>query len=73
MAIAMVFKDPGSAVPLQGALVEPRDFGRFLFERYWLAVEVVSILLLVALVAAIQVGRRRDADGEEAGETEAHP
>ncbi len=60
VAVAMVFKDPGSEIVLQGAVAQPRDFGRFLFDRYWLAVEIVSILLLVALVAIIHLGKRRD-------------
>ena len=63
---AMVFKDPGSGIVLQGAVVKPRDFGHFLFDRYWLAVEIVSVLLLVALVAIIQLGKRMGADGDEA-------
>ena len=67
VAVAMVFKDPGSGVVLQGAVVEPRDFGHFLFDRYWLAVEIVSILLFVALVAIIQLGKRKGASGDEAG------
>jgi len=62
VAVAMVFKDPGSKIVLQGAVAQPRDFGRFLFDRYWLAVEIVSILLLVALVAIVHLGRRRDTD-----------
>jgi NADH-quinone oxidoreductase subunit J len=41
----------------------PREFGRFLFQRYWLAVEIVSLLLLLALVAAIQLGRRKGEGG----------
>lgn len=57
--VAMVFKDPGGGVVLQGAMAPPGKFGQFLFDRYWLAVEIVSILLLVALVAIIQVGKRR--------------
>ena len=65
VAVAMVFKDPGSGIVLQGAVAEPRDFGRFLFDRYWLAVEIVSILLLVALVAIIQLSKRREADSGE--------
>jgi len=65
VAAAMVFKDPGSGIVLQGAVARPRDFGRFLFDRYWLAVEILSILLLVALVAIIQLGKRREADGGE--------
>ena len=66
VAVAMVFKDPGSRIVLQGAVVHPRDFGHFLFDRYWLAVEIVSILLLVALVAIIQLGKRKEAGGDEA-------
>jgi NADH-quinone oxidoreductase subunit J len=68
VAVAMVFKDPKSGIVLQSAVAQPGDFGHFLFERYWLAVEIVSILLLVALVVIIQVGRRRGADDEEQGE-----
>jgi hypothetical protein len=71
VAVAMVFKDPNSGIVLQSAVAQPGDFGRFLFERYWLAVEIVSILLLVALVVIIQVGRR-GSDGEEQGEN-VHP
>jgi NADH-quinone oxidoreductase subunit J len=65
VAVAMVFKDPGSGSVLQGAVAQPRDFGHFLFDRYWLAVEIVSILLLVALVAVIQIGKRRSAGDDE--------
>jgi NADH-quinone oxidoreductase subunit J len=65
VAVATIFKDPGSGIVLQGAATQPKDFGRFLFERYWLAVEIISILLLVALVAIIQVGKGRGMGGEE--------
>jgi NADH-quinone oxidoreductase subunit J len=57
VVVAMVFKDPSSGIVLHGAVVQPRDFGHFLFDRYWLAVEIVSILLLVALVAITQLGK----------------
>ncbi len=70
--IAMLFKDPHSGIVLQGASAQPKDFGRFLFERYWLAVEIVSILLLVALVTIIQVGKGRGTGGDEA-EIEINP
>ena len=66
VAVAMVFKDPGSVTVLQGAAVQPRDFGHFLFDRYWLAVEIVSVLFLVALVAIVQLGKKRREDGGEA-------
>ncbi len=62
---AMIFKDPGSGIVLQGAIAQPRDFGRFLFDRYWLAVEIVSILFLVALAAILHLGKRRDTEEAE--------
>jgi len=65
VAAAMVFKDPGSKIVLRGAVAQPGDFGRFLFDRYWLAIEIVSILLLVALVAIIQLGKRKGTDTGE--------
>jgi len=65
VAVATVFKDPGNRIVLQGAVAQPRDFGRFLFDRYWLAVEIISILFLVALVAILHLGKKREADGDE--------
>jgi NADH-quinone oxidoreductase subunit J len=62
---SMVFKDDGSGIVLQGAVAQPRQFGRFLFDRYWLAVEIVSILFLVALVAILHLGKRRDTEETE--------
>ena len=72
VAVIMVFKDPGSGIVLKGAVAQPRDFGRFLFDRYWLAVEIVSILFLVALVAIIQLGKKKEAGNDEA-ERRANP
>jgi NADH-quinone oxidoreductase subunit J len=65
VAVATVFKDPGSRIVLQGAIAQPRDFGRFLFDRYWLAVEIVSILFLVALVAILYLGKSPSPPGGE--------
>jgi NADH-quinone oxidoreductase subunit J len=65
VAASMVFKDDGSGIILQGAVAQPRDFGRFLFDRYWLAVEIVSILFLVALVAILHLGKRSDTEETE--------
>ena len=75
VSVAVVFKDPGSRVILQGAVAKPASFAHFLFDKYWLAVEIVSLLLLVALVAILQVGKHRDADGDKAEKrvTEVHP
>jgi NADH-quinone oxidoreductase subunit J len=72
VTVGMVIKDPGSRIVLQGAFVKPGDFGRFLFDRYWLAVEIVSILLLVVLVSVIQISKRRGAEGDESRVKEVH-
>jgi NADH-quinone oxidoreductase subunit J len=66
VAVAMVLKDPGSRIVLRGTVVHPRDFGHFLFDRYWLAIEMVSILFLVALVAILHLGKRKEPAGDEA-------
>jgi NADH-quinone oxidoreductase subunit J len=73
VVLTMVFKDPGSGTVLKGAAAQPKDFGRFLFDRYWLAVEIVSILLLVALVAILQVAKRRGTAGDEGQEMGEQP
>jgi NADH-quinone oxidoreductase subunit J len=46
----------GALSPLSAA--SPLEFGRFLFQRYWFSVEIVSFLLFVALVGALYLGRR---------------
>jgi NADH-quinone oxidoreductase subunit J len=60
-----VSEDTGAEIPLKSAVAIPKEFGLFLFRRYWLSVEIISLLLLIALVAAIQLGKGK---GEEKGE-----
>ena len=57
LAMLMLYGNPGSFFPLQAARVSPRQFGVFIFQKYWLAVEVVSFLLFVALVGALYLSR----------------
>ncbi len=54
---ALVFSGGATGVPLAPAMASPRDLGRALFSRWWLGVEIVSFLLLVALVGALYLGR----------------
>ncbi len=54
---ALILSDPASGQPLRLALVSPADLGRFIFQKYWLPVEIVSFLLFVALVGALYLGR----------------
>jgi NADH-quinone oxidoreductase subunit J len=44
-------------VELQAASASPAVLGRFLFDRYWLPVEIVSLLLFVALVGTLFLGK----------------
>ena len=45
--------------PHKSAVATPKDFGRFLFTKHWLAIEIASLLLLVALIGALHIGRER--------------
>ena len=56
---AAVFSDPSGAVPLNLAMVTPKELGRFVFKQYWLSVEIISLLLLLGLLAAIHLGKER--------------
>ena len=73
VAVAMVFKDPGSSIVLRRTVARPGEFGHFLFERYWLAIEIVSLLFLVALVGILHLGKREGASGDEAKRSPSFP
>ena len=55
----MVFATPGSEITLEMALAAPKEFARYVFRRHWLSIEVVSLLLLVALIGAFHLGKRK--------------
>jgi NADH-quinone oxidoreductase subunit J len=61
MTIFLILLALGNILDLKMALASPLAFGRFLFQRYWLAVEIASYLLFVALVGALYLGRRDQA------------
>jgi NADH-quinone oxidoreductase subunit J len=50
-------REPASAAGFEGVTV--REFSRALFQRYGVAVEIISMQLLFALVGALYLGRRR--------------
>jgi NADH-quinone oxidoreductase subunit J len=59
-------RDPVGRATLETAMVSPADFGRWVFQKYWLSIEGISLLLFLALIAAIHLGRvRREKVGEE--------
>jgi NADH-quinone oxidoreductase subunit J len=55
----MVFATPGNEIILETALATPMEFARYVFQRHWLSIEVVSLLLLVALIGAFLLGKRK--------------
>ena len=60
LVMLFLMVNPDRFVPLKIAAVMPREFGRFVFVHYWLAVEIVSFLMFVALVGAYYLGRDRE-------------
>jgi NADH-quinone oxidoreductase subunit J len=54
----LIFLESGSNLVLPMVMASPLAFGRFLFQKYWLGVEIASYLLFVALVGALYLGRR---------------
>ena len=61
----LLINDPSAAAPLVEAATEPAAFGRYIFTQSWLAVEIASLLLLVAMVGALVVGKRPVKEGDE--------
>jgi NADH-quinone oxidoreductase subunit J len=58
-AIAMIFETPGTQASLAALTASPRQFALYVFEQYWFLIEVISILLLLALVGALQLAMDR--------------
>lgn len=55
-AVLTHISNPESNALMQAAMASPAAFGQFLFQRHWLAIEIVSILLLIALIGVLQLG-----------------
>ncbi len=62
VAAVMLFVDPAGSTALPALRAEPAGFGAYLFRNAWLAIEITSLLLLVALVGVLLVGRASDAE-----------
>jgi len=54
--LLMHFSAPLLKEPMQAASASPAFFGKYLFEHHWMAVELASLLLLIALIGAQQLG-----------------
>lgn len=65
----VVFSDVGESESLKPAVAQPAKFGVFLFRNHWLSIEIVSLLLLIALVGALHLGRRNGGNGGKPEDT----
>lgn len=50
---------PRARQPMPAATASPFDFGYYLFDRHWLSIEMISLLLLVALIGTLHLGLGR--------------
>ncbi|MBL7180403.1 MAG: NADH-quinone oxidoreductase subunit J [Pseudomonadota bacterium] len=57
VGILMISRDADLRVPLQTAVAEPWEFGQYLFQNHWLAIEIVSLLLLIAVIGVLYLGK----------------
>ena len=67
LSAVLLATDTAGWKPLAAAQATPKAFGAYLFKTHWLAVEIASLLLLVALIGAYVLGQRvrRRAEGRE--------
>jgi len=56
-AIVMILQTPGMEASLKMLTASPRQFALYVFEHHWFSIEVISILLLLALIGALQLGK----------------
>jgi NADH-quinone oxidoreductase subunit J len=66
----LILGQSAPAGSLSTRVVSPHDFGYYLIEQHWLMVEVISIMLLVALVGALYLGRLHSPSGSRDAEEE---
>lgn len=55
----MLVAAPGGEVSLPLLWATPRDFALYVFQNHWFSIEVISMLLLIALIGALHVGKSR--------------
>lgn len=57
VVVLTVIADHAGQAALQTAVALPRAFGGYVFRSHWLAVEIASLLLLIALVGVLHLSR----------------
>jgi NADH-quinone oxidoreductase subunit J len=65
VAFLTIFSTTGADVALTMLWATPREFALYVFQNYWFFIEVISMLLLIGLIGALQLGKTRDAKQAE--------
>jgi NADH-quinone oxidoreductase subunit J len=65
VGFVMVVATPGTDTILRTVFATPKEFALYVFQRHWLSVEIVSLLLLVALMGALQLGKGKERSRSE--------
>jgi NADH-quinone oxidoreductase subunit J len=58
IGIGLISADPNSNLVLKTSRADPAVFGQYIFEMHWLSIEIVSMLLLVAVIGALLLARQ---------------
>jgi len=58
--LIFISADPASKLPMKLAVAKPGIFGHYLFQTHWLSIEIVSLLLLIALIGVLHMGMSKD-------------
>jgi NADH-quinone oxidoreductase subunit J len=56
-AVTMIFTAPGTEASLAMLWATPREFALYVFQHHYFLVEVISMLLLIALIGALRLGK----------------
>lgn len=59
----MVFETRGTDASLGMLTASPREFALYVLQKHWFSIEVISLLLLLALVGALHLGKPRAKPG----------
>lgn len=57
VGLVMVMTTPGTEISLSMVQASPREFALYVFQKHWLSIEIVSLLLLIALIGALHLGK----------------
>ncbi len=67
VTILMVSSAPEAKAQLSMLWAAPRDFAIYVFQHHWFLIEVVSLLLLIALMGALRLGKGKGKSQVEGG------